>query len=312
MLALSTMKLKGLIKLGISIVMLALILRSTNFQKLSHNFQNIPVSYGLLIIATYVVGQILSAFKWWNIARASGVHSSFLTTIKAYFIGMFVNCFGFGTVGGDLARGILITEGKPIKTTAVATVIADRAHGLATIALIGTVAIILCGPLSLQPFFIWILILFSVGIFGGWFLLPYLVDRFLSGTHALRTKIELVTKVISNNRKTLIYITSLSILFHCLQISLHKLIGYSLGLDIPWSYLFVFVPFINIVSTLPISWNGLGVREQAYAAFFVPAGILSVEDAVAFGTLWLIAVTICSAVGGLVAVMTKDFELLRT
>lgn len=97
MLGLYNMKLKGLLKLGISGVMLVLILRSTNFQKLAENFQNIPVWYGVVIFGVYACGQIISSYKWWNIARYAGITAEYSTALKAYFIGMFVNCFGFGT-----------------------------------------------------------------------------------------------------------------------------------------------------------------------------------------------------------------------
>lgn len=86
--------------------------------------------------------------------------------------------------------------------------------------------------------------------------------------------------------------------------------GLALGIDIPWAYLFVAIPFVNILSTLPISWNGLGVRENAYVFFLAPA-VLSREQALAFGAIWIIAVTFCSAVGGIVSVMTKDFEKIK-
>ena len=77
------------------------------------------------------------------------------------------------------------------------------------------------------------------------------------------------------------------------------------GASIPWKSLLVVIPFVNLVSTLPISWQGIGVRENAYVFFLAPA-YLSREQALAFGALWLLAVTTASAVGGLLSVLTKD------
>jgi uncharacterized membrane protein YbhN (UPF0104 family) len=79
------------------------------------------------------------------------------------------------------------------------------------------------------------------------------------------------------------------------------------GTHIPWHVLLVTIPVVNILSTLPISWNGLGVRENGYVFFLAPL-ILSREQAVAFGAMWLFAMTISSAIGGLVAALSKDVD----
>jgi uncharacterized membrane protein YbhN (UPF0104 family) len=99
-------------------------------------------------------------------------------------------------------------------------------------------------------------------------------------------------------------------MFHLLQISLHIVMAKAVGVEVPLPLLLVTVPFINILATLPVSWNGLGVRERAYVFFLVPS-VLQPEHAVAFGAMWLLAVTVCSAIGGIVAVVTKDFDILK-
>ena len=290
--------------------MLGLVFRSTNFQKLQQTLSLASVWNVVLVVILYASGQFLSSYKWWIIARSGGVTAPYSTALKSYFIGMFVNCFGFGTLGGDLARGVLIAEDKPIKTSAIASVFADRAHGLATLAMIGAISVGLFGRMTLEPFYVLILVLFGTGIFGGWFLAPKLIKTFLPENHKWRKKIDPVLSVFPHQISTVVYITVVSSAFHILQICLHKYMGLSLGVDIPWSYLFVAIPFVNILSTLPISWNGLGVRENAYVFFLSPA-VVSKEQALGFGAMWILAVTFCSAVGGIISVVTRDFDKLK-
>jgi hypothetical protein len=73
------------------------------------------------------------------------------------------------------------------------------------------------------------------------------------------------------------------------------------------------VPFVNIASSLPISWNGLGVREKSYQTFFVASapGLMTSEQAIAFGALWLLAVMTTSAIGGIVAFVSGDLSSLK-
>ena len=130
------MNTKGLIKLLLSAVMVFLVVKTVDFSTLKGTIASIPLATVVLVIGGYTVGQLLSSVKWWTIARSGGIAVPYTTVLKAYFIGMFVNCFGFGMVGGDVARGILVAQGLPKKTEGIASVVADRVHGLTVLSCI--------------------------------------------------------------------------------------------------------------------------------------------------------------------------------
>jgi uncharacterized membrane protein YbhN (UPF0104 family) len=79
----------------------------------------------------------------------------------------------------------------------------------------------------------------------------------------------------------------------------------ALGVTVPWPTLLVSIPFVNVLSNLPISWQGLGVRENGYAFFLVPNS-LDYEQALAMGVIWLFAVTSSGAIGGLLSLGLSD------
>ena len=302
-------KYKGLIKLGVSILMLGFVLHSTNYQELRDTFSSIPIWAVILCMLGYTAGPLLNCFRWYTLARAGHIETSYGRALRAYFIGAFVNCFGLGTVGGDLARGLLIARGKPVKTTAMASVVADRLHGLAVLAIVGSVSALLLGHQMMdRPTF---LALSAIGpcIIIGWLCGPWILVHFFPVESTFRAKAEQISRVFPKDVKTIVLITLVSVVFHLFQISLHRLMGVALGVTVPWGYLLVVVPFVNIVSSLPITWNGLGVRENAYVFFFVPA-VLTHEQAVAFGAIWLLSMTTASAVGGVLAVLTPEFKHL--
>lgn len=301
------MKKKSLIKFGISLLMMVLVLRYVDFPKLKSVLLGIPLHTVLAVVICYTLGQLISSFKWWLITRAGHIEVSYPNALKAYFIGMFVNCFGLGTIGGDVTRGLLVAPSGTPKSIALASVVADRAHGLAVLAFIGGISTVLVGSLTLDSTLVFSLSSLGLAVALGWFVGPALVLRIIPSTHRMHGKIKEMLEVFPRTPRTLITITVVSALFHLTQISLHKVMGYGLGLDIPWVYLLTIIPFINIIATLPISWNGLGVRENAYVFFLSPI-VLSKEQAVAFGALWLLAVTVSSAVGGIVALFSKDLS----
>lgn len=307
------MNAKSLIKFILSLLMVVIVFRSVDFENLRTTFLSMSPVAAILVIVGYTVGQLMSSVKWWTIARAGGITTPYSTALKVYFIGMFVNCFSFGMVGGDAVRGILVAQGQPKKTEGIASVVADRIHGLTVLSCLALATSFFIGndrvPQNLIQF-LWLMVLAFI---GGWLIGPWLLVNFpfLKNTK-LSAKLQQVAAIFPRDPKTLAIITGISILFHTLQISLHAVMAAGMGIDIPLATLFVVIPFVNIASSLPISWQGLGIRENSYIFFLTAApAIVSKEQAVAFGALWLLAVTVSSAIGGIVALVSGDLRTLK-
>lgn len=307
------MNTKSLIKLALSILMVGLVLRSVDFANLAKTFLTISPWAVILVVVGYTTGQLLSSVKWWTIARSGGITTPYPAALKAYFIGMFLNCFSFGMLGGDAARGILVAQGQPKKTEGLASVVADRVHGLIVLSCIALLTSAIMGRDRVSPDLIQLLLLLVVGCTAGWLIGPWLLPRLpFMKTTKIGLKLQQVMKIFPRDPKTLLFITTISIAFHLLQISLHAVMAAGLGIEIPFTTLLLVIPFVNIVCSLPISWNGLGVREKAYTYFLATApAIVSYEQAVAFGAIWLLAVTVSSAIGGIVAMMSEDLRSLK-
>ena len=291
------------IKIVISGLMLWLVLRLVESRDLLEALREISLGTVLIVVVGYFLGQALSAYKWLLIARSAKIDTSFIETLKAYYIGAFVNSFGLGVVGGDVARGLLLTKKEGAKTPALASVIADRAHGLAVLALIGMIAAVLTQGATLEPRVKLLLIICVPAIIAGWWLGPILLKMLFPKTSKLRIKAEQVEEAFPKDFVTLVMITIISVIFHSTQIALHWVIAQALGVNLAWSTLFVYVPVVNILATLPLSWNGLGVRETSYLYFLAPA--ITASQSVAFGAIWLLALSVTSAIGGLISVITK-------
>jgi hypothetical protein len=79
----------------------------------------------------------------------------------------------------------------------------------------------------------------------------------------------------------------------------HVLVAHALGISLPITYFLLFVPLLAVIVSVPISLNGIGVREGAGVVLF---GLVGVGRAQAFSmqfTTYLVAVTV-SLLGGLI------------
>jgi uncharacterized membrane protein YbhN (UPF0104 family) len=308
------MKPKSLIKICLSIALLAWVAFSVDFSKLSGTLRAIPLTFVALVIGCYGLGQLLSSYKWWTLAKAAGIVVPYRTALKAYFIGMFVNCFGLGMVGGDVARGVMIAHGVPKKSEGIGTVVADRIHGLAVLSGIALVAAVFLGSERVPRELILLLALLLVGFIAIWAIGPAFLARMpIIKDTSLAPKFRQLATVFPHDLGVLCKVTVVSVIFHSVQIALHGVMAVGVGAPIPMMTLFAVIPFVNIFSSLPISWNGLGVREKSYIFFLVTQqpSLVTNEQAVAFGALWLLAMTTTSAIGGVVAVFSGELQVLK-
>ncbi|MBX7137874.1 MAG: flippase-like domain-containing protein [Oligoflexia bacterium] len=298
---------KSLIKVLVSIGMLALVLHLVDFQRLGQTLSEISIWTFSLIILGYALGQLLSAWKWSLIAASGGIHSTFPVTLRAYLIGMYANCFGLGLVGGDVLRGLLLAGKTENKTTALASVVADRAHGLAVLVVLGMLFALFDGRDTISPDFIYFTLLIPISVLALWIVGPAVFFKLLPPHNRLRHKLEQAFSAFPKDIGTVVSITVISVVFHLSQLFLHFVIFRALGASIPLLYVLSSIPFVNVLASLPISWNGLGVRENSYLFFLASVGLTN-EQAVATGAIWLIAVAANSAIGGIVAFVGGDLK----
>ncbi len=288
--------------------MLTLALRLVDINELKQSLLSIPLPTLGVVVVIFFFGQLLSSYKWWLLARSGSIEAPWLLAVRAYFLGMAVNCFGLGTVGGDLARALVLGSKSKQNPTALASVFADRVHGITVLAAIGVVSMVFSGRQHIGSEYLMLLPVCIIAVVIAWYFGPRIALAVLRKGGALHKNMEQIAQVFPRDPATISYISLISLVFHLLQIGLHQVMAAGFGIQIPWPVLLVTIPVINILSSLPISWNGLGVRENGYLFLLAPL-FLSREHAIAFGVMWLLAMAISSVIGALVLVFSKDLGL---
>jgi hypothetical protein len=86
------------------------------------------------------------------------------------------------------------------------------------------------------------------------------------------------------HRRLLAVVMLLAFAFQLNVVVINKVYTLALGIDVSFTLLLVIIPLIYLTEALPISINGLGVRESAFAFFFVMNG-LTVEEGIAVSLL---------------------------
>ncbi len=266
---------------------------------------------GLLHLAT--VGP--SAYRWRSILGHFDIQTPLGKLTQICLIGSFFNMFLPSAIGGDFFRAYYLArrETRSMSTTLTSTVL-DRVAGLVAMLLIAQVAV-LARPISVHghslTWIIGLLVLaFAVGVAAIFHpamhrLLVRGLRRF--GWFSLEEKLEHVARglgLLRRSRSTVFAVFSVSLLIQFTVIVAMWLIALSIRLDAPFYLFLVFIPLVNLSVAIPLTINGVGLRESMYFLLFSELGV-PVETAVTLSLLNLVMVAMTALPGGLAYTLYK-------
>jgi uncharacterized membrane protein YbhN (UPF0104 family) len=290
-----------IVKICITVTLLTFIYSQLELSAVMEKLSQLDFSSVLFIAFLYLFSQLINSLKWRIFLYEAGIRVSTLAILRAFFLGMFINTFGIGTLGGDVARAMAIPCQKGFRAASLATVLADRIHGLTSLLILGTVSLFIVRPMYVPEYVYYILLLFIIALLSSWILGPRIVLFCIPKKYSFRDKLERAFKAFPKKPSSLILATLISFIFHSTQIFMGYKIFQAISTPIDISLAYTAIPFINVASSLPITINGLGVREAVVIYMLQPAGVLN-ESSVVFAAVWVLVVSLVNAIGGLIVV----------
>jgi len=299
------LSLKVLLSVALMAFLFARIPFSSVASALAHASRPWLVAAFLVLVASNVLG----SWQWDQLLAAVGIQIPFWKVCAYYHVGLFFNNFLPANIGGDLVRIADATRYDTTPATAFSTVLMDRMVGtvaLAGLALVTTLPAIdrfhlTLAYLALVGFFVFSVIMIWAVFHPG--LLPAL-ERVLAriGLGSLKPHLDDLAARLADfrdQRGLMLRLVAVALIVQVSRIAVHVLVARSLGLHIPLAYFFLFVPLLAVIVSLPISLNGIGLREGAGVVLF---GLIGVGRTQAFAlqfTTYLVAVAV-SLLGGLI------------
>ena len=300
-----------LLKLTFSLGLIVFLLGRIPMDQLRETLRLARPGWLATAFALLVFSNVIGAYQWSRLLQAVDIHIPFWKVCAYYHVGLFFNNFLPANIGGDLARIADASRYGPTKTAAVSAVMMDRIIGtvaLGGIALLTTLPVLDRFHLSLV--YLAVVAFFAIGVGVMWVVFhPGALATLLGalrrfGLGGLAPHLDDLEGRLSTYRGRPALVRSMMVVAALTQISrigVHVVVARALGMDVPIVYFFLFVPLLAVIVSLPISLNGIGVREGAGVVLF---GLVGVERAQAFSlqfVTYLVAVAV-SLLGGLVFV----------
>jgi glycosyltransferase 2 family protein len=255
-----------------------------------------------LVLAALVVG----ACRWWLLLRRADVPLNATRLARVYAVSTFSGTFLPTTLGSDVTRALLVARRGSLLTRVAITIVVDRMGGL--VGLIGMAWIAFAFhsagvPSSARVFLAWVSAAAAIGsllvmltVFRGSRLVRALVPRRL--TSVARQSRSLV-ETYARDPWILAMLVASSLLFQAL-ISL-QLVMLARAIDVHLSFATaaVVLALVTVVTLIPISIGGFGVREGTYVVLLSGVSIAA-TDATLISLLSVATLFLASLPGALV------------
>lgn len=268
--------LKIAFRVSVTLLLLAFLLRAISWSTLLITLTHVQPVILSLGLAVGVLGLIVSAFQWQVILKAEEIHVALFRLVKLYLVGLGFSHFLPTGMGGDLLKAFYVGRDSGKGAASVSAVIMTRITGFLGMLLLAIPALILWHEYFTKNVIVWFVLL-SLGItslIGGAVFVAHLVSRFPTGgrtvPHALASMMRIGEAISVSARRPRSLWTAMLIglilwVVMCLN---YYSYGVSLGIQLPLYFYFVAIPLVSLVTLLPISINGFGVRETFFVYVF--------------------------------------------
>ncbi|MCH9807781.1 MAG: flippase-like domain-containing protein [Alphaproteobacteria bacterium] len=297
------------------LLLAAVLLWNDNWKSLDGIFAGIEPAYlPLPFIATFVL-LVVSCLKWNLFLRQTGVNLPFRRLVSLYLIGMFFNNFLPGTFGGDVVRGFVLGRQINSQAQSAMSVVMERVTGLIALAILSIVCIAFQPELLSSPIVAGAVAALAAGclVFIAMFVSPALGEAMIAPLNLFGRDNAVVTFLRKLNAQIGRFRTSYSLLAGAMAYSFlfHVLAGVNvyvsamaIGVELDFLATLALTPIILVISSIPITTNGIGLWEWAYSLYLVPAGA-SAAEGLAVALTIRAAALLTSLLGGLLFALER-------
>ncbi|HEU4700626.1 MAG TPA: lysylphosphatidylglycerol synthase transmembrane domain-containing protein [Gemmatimonadales bacterium] len=304
-------RLRLALKLAGSALLLAWVLRGTRLADVWAAIRAARAAPLVLAFLLQFVGVWISARRWRVLLRAQGVEAPVRFLAASFMVGSFFNNFLPSTIGGDAVRIYDSHRAGVSRTAAVAVILVDRLLGLLVLMLFALAGLLLSPRLTadLPALGLWVALgttalagavaVIFVPLPGLAPLARALAARLPAAGARLVAKVRDAFAAYRDAHRTLGVALAWSVALQANVVLFYVLVAQALGLPVAWANFLLIVSVALVVTLLPISINGIGLRENTFAVLLAPFGVAS-ADALAFAWLAYLLLLGGSAIGGVV------------
>src|ERR1700731_3368067 len=298
------------IKILISAALLYLALRKANFSDLASPIDVASLGWLGLAIAVTFLQIFVGVLRWCAISAECGAPLTTRTAMRYNLIGAFFNQTLPSSIGGDAVRLWLVARNGAGWRAATYSIFVDHAIGLIALSIIIVASLPWSYNLISDPNGRSALLLVDFAALAGgvgFLVLGMLRWPWLKrwwATHHIHACAVIANRVIFSRRRGP-KVTVLSLLVHVLAVVIAWCVVQPIAAPVTFGQTFQVIPPVMLITMLPISIAGWGVREATMGLAFGYAGLMT-NEGVNVSLLFGAVPFLVGACGGLVWIFSAE------
>jgi hypothetical protein len=298
------------LKVIVSVGLLYLALRKADFHDLASRFNVTSVGWIILAIAFTFVQIFLGVLRWRVVSAECGAPLGLAQATRYNLIGAFFNQTLPSSIGGDAVRLWMVARAGAGWRAATYSIFVDRAIGLIALAIVVVATLPWSYRLISDPNGRTALLFVDfVALAGG---LGFLVFGRLQwpwlkrwwATHHIHACAVIANRVLFSPTRGP-KVAALSLLVHVLTVVIAWCVVRSIAAPVLFGQAFQLVPPVILITMVPISIAGWGVREATMGLAFGYAGLVA-NEGVNVSLLFGAVSFVVGAFGGLVWIFSAE------
>lgn len=265
---------KNIIKLIITVAIFYFLFKNIDFVEFSKLLFNSHGGWILVALIMQLTSTYIAAYRWFKISQLLVFKEKLSFYVQSYFKGTFFNQVLPSSIGGDAVRIIDLTRKGYEKKDAFYGVFVDRVVGLVGLLVLNLFATIIFFGTFDKDFSL-LIILIALGGITGFSLLFHLHRiTFLKKYKFLNLFVRLANRLNSlyASRVLLLKHIGISVIVHFFSVLTMYGLSLALSLHLDFQTLLIAVPPVFLLTIVPISLAGWGVREGAMIGIFMLVG----------------------------------------
>ena len=278
-----------LVKFSVSALLISLLLRARDFQALLGQIRAVDRTALIAAALCYAAVAIPSAWRWSIVIASMGQRLGFRSTLPIVLIGYFFNLTLVSSIGGDAVRMWKAYRAGLPSTVAVTSVVIERlAQVLAHLLIVAASIPILFYRVQDEVMRAGVVLLLFIGAVG--FCALMMLDRLPAPLQKIRLVVPSAQFAKDMRRILLVPATAIPTVLLGFANQMTVLVVVAIlaaGLRLPVGFVdcLIIVPAAQLLTAIPVSIAGWGVREGAFIVGFSYVG-LAAGDAFALSVLF--------------------------
>ncbi len=303
----------GWLRIAAGLALIAFLVVRFDWRPMGAAIRGLRWEHWFAALAIYLGSQVASSWRWAVLARPLGFHLPQRRFLRLYFEGMFFSLCLPSSIGGDVFKAYRLATGAAGRVLAGCTVLADRATGLIGLVVIGLTALIgrTFGMSLLATVAAGVLLLTAALVAVS---IALRIMNWLTARLAPESRLgSFAAQLMPYHSRPEVFRRAIGwgLLVQGLNVAVVIEIGNAMGLSIPLGAYCVAVPAVALLTILPVSISGVGVREGGLAWMLGSYG-LAPALGVTLGLLWFLVTVVSGLIGGIAYLLEREANADQT